>query len=376
MKRLLILLPLLLVGCAALIGTDNGIVPASPSTTTPPSIPTDVALTPTQLPAVDEPVQVGPSPTPFVPMLTQVTEPGCCVDPFWSPEGDQVRFVDRPNELAATGIYGVGLSGGEPQLIDERITYTSADQRYRLYRIGNQTVVEDTTTATQFNIPSEGRRVYFSPNSQQIIWNVSPAWGGDFDRRPTDIWIANVDGTGSQVLLRVYGGGFTGWLDEQRILISGKANPDEVDRALYAYNISDGSQLELLRQERVRNIRVSPNGDWVALVITFDQQEPELNGLWVFKTDGSSRHKLQVFGAIDWRGPDHLLIIPLEIDAPSHRILQFDARSNDLSEIVSPTQVSFRVAQGDWDVSPTGDHLVFLSAGDEALYVLSLPPLE
>ena len=85
--------------------------------------------------------------------------------------------------------------------------------------------------------------------------------------------------------------------------------------------------------------------------------------------------KLEVVGGYHWRDASHLLIIPLEMDVPSHRLWEFDAETGQAYPITDPAVTPFRVANGDWRPSPTGDHIVFFGE-DESLWLLTLPPTE
>ena len=67
-------------------------------------------------------------------------------------------------------------------------------------------------------------------------------------------------------------------------------------------------------------------------------------------------------------------IIPLELDAPSHQLWEFDTDTGEALPLIDPAQLSFRVSAGEWAVSPTGEHVVFLSAEDESLWLIDLPP--
>jgi hypothetical protein len=105
-------------------------VRASAPTLTP--LPT-LTLTPTLIPS--------PTSTP-APTLRQLTTSGCCVQPFWSPDGSQVWFIDRPNESSPSGLWGVNASGGEPQLVTERVGVYSPDWSLVAYPEGGRTYVE------------------------------------------------------------------------------------------------------------------------------------------------------------------------------------------------------------------------------------------
>ena len=56
--------------------------------------------------------------------LTGMTTTGSRPGPFWSGDSQQVLYIDKPDETAPVGIYGVDISQPQmPQLVTPRITY-------------------------------------------------------------------------------------------------------------------------------------------------------------------------------------------------------------------------------------------------------------
>jgi len=117
---------------------------------------------------------------------------------------------------------------------------------------------------------------------------------------------------------------------------------------------------------------MAPGGQWIVYAVTLDPDGPEDDGLWIISADGSQHYQLDVFGGVKWRDETHLLVVPMDIDAPSHRLLQVDAPTGQVAQLTDPAQLSFRISGGDWSVSPTGEHIVFLNAEDQALWLLAL----
>src|SRR5690606_35217453 len=68
--------------------------------------------------------------SPPAPVLTRLTEPGCCHQPYWSPDGQAVLFIDQPDPTVPVGVYGVGVAGGPVERIAEQIGKPSPDGRY------------------------------------------------------------------------------------------------------------------------------------------------------------------------------------------------------------------------------------------------------
>lgn len=330
---------------------------------------------PTQ-PATDLPSTAAVSPTPAIPTLARLTEPGCCVQPGWSADGRQVVFIDKPDPAHPTGIYGVSVDGGPPQLVTERIGLPSTDGRFLTYLDdADQTVVEEIATGSQTIILNDGLQVVFSPTSLRLAWEQTiPV--GNFDEMRTVISISNIDGSNSREVHTLYGGGIAGWLDDDHLLLLGKNASSDTDLVLFSLSVVDGARVDLVHQQRMRSIAIAPGGQWINYAITLDPDGPDSDGLWMISADGSQHYRLDVFGGAHWRDESHLLIAPMEMDAPSHRLLQLDAPTGQVTALTDPSLLPFRIAAGDWSVSPAGEAVVFLSADDQALWLLRLPPVE
>ncbi len=308
----------LTVGCAA-NPTPTSVVPLSPvvavtpapTSTLPPAQTPTPTLTPTQT----------LTPTP-APVLRQLTTGGCCVQPFWSPDGSQVWFIDRPDPNGPSGVWGVNVSGGEPQLITDRVGVYSPDGSLIAYPEAGKTYIERLALSgaegggERWVISrTAGRAVSFSPDSRLILWQAASS-AEDFDRRVVEVWIANVDGTGARRSAQLIGGGVSGWFpDSARLLINGRESLS-ADPYLAALDLTDGRVTIIARGARLRGGTLSSEGGWVAYQITFSG-DPAQDGLWVARTDGSGARKLEVFGAYRWRSEGRLWVIPLEADAAS-----------------------------------------------------------
>lgn len=376
------LLPLLIVAiaaaaCAGPAGT------AAPAAVTPPTAAGQTGAAPggdAPLAAVTvAPVEATASPTlsAFMPELTQLTEPGCCMGAEWTADGRAVRFIDRPESGQSATFYAVDAStGGAPERLVEWPGIFSPDDRYLalLDPDGMTTIVERQTDA-RWPIRNGGRWVSFSPDSRRLAWSAMMS-SGAFSTRQFEVSVADLSGENARVVATLTGGGLAGWLDEDRLLLYGRMEGMD-ERTLMSLSLADGTIVELARGDRIRGVAAAPGGEWVAYTVTFDQDSPEENGLWIARTDGSGqRHHLDVVGGAQWRDAERLLIVPLELDAPGHRLLQADAATGEVVELIDPDVFSFRIFAGEWKVAPTGDRVAFVSAGDQALYAFSLPPLE
>jgi hypothetical protein len=95
----------------------------------------------------------------------------------------------------------------------------------------------------------------------------------------------------------------------------------------------------------------------VAYLVTF-APDPAQNGLWIQNITTGERVQLDLFGGYRWRDTDHLLVIPLDPNAASgpvaHQLWEVDATTGASRALTDPALTPFKVAEGDWTVSPDG----------------------
>jgi Tol biopolymer transport system component len=139
-----------------------------------------------------------------------------------------------------------------------------------------------------------------------------------------------------------------------------------------ALDLADGSQQIIASAARIQGLTLSPAGGWVAYTVTFSGDTSQ-DGLYVASTTGTSPTHLNVFGAFTWRSASRLLIIPLEPDTTSNRLLEYSVDTSATRPLTSPSATLFQIAGGNWTLSPDGQRLAFVSAADHNLWVLDLP---
>jgi hypothetical protein len=105
----------------------------------------------------------------------------------------------------------------------------------------------------------------------------------------------------------------------------------------------------------------------VAYYVAFDR--PERNGLFVVSRGGQGQ-RLDWFGSYRWRDAQRLVYIPLLLGQPTHRLFEYDLQSHT-SRLLA--DLGTQVSHDQWQVSPDGQRLVFLSSRDRNLWVLELP---
>ena len=326
-----------------------------------------ILLTPTKTPVVTS------TPTPMTMLeATRLTSGGCCPNPSWSPDSKWVPFLDRPGPNEPAGLYAVPANGGEITLVVERVGIYSRDWSQVAYRQNGQTVVERWADGMRWVIPNEGRTIRFSPSGQVVEWEMMSQGVNFPDLRQRAIWLANCDGTQAREVVTVNGGQFVGWVrDEGEIIVTGRLAPYG-PAGIWQISVEDGAGRLLVEMENPRSLLLSPEGDWLAFTVAFDLDE-ELNGLWVMRSDGSMVKKIEMYGAYRWRREGVLLVIPLNLEDPGPSLWQIDVVSDETWKLTDPTVTLLPIANNDWQPSPDGTQIVFLSAEDRNLWVLPLP---
>lgn len=373
---------LFLAGCSSLGEAQSEIIAFPPtetaqletSSTGSPAEPiNDDLVLPTAEEAPAQPTSTlrpSPSPTP-TPTIRQLTSGGCCVDPFWSPDGKQVLFIDRPAQDMPSGIWGINVQGGEPHLITDQIGIFSNDMQLRAYLENGGTFVQNLSTGDVWRIPNGGRSVSFAPDNTWLAWTAGQT-GPPFDTAQREVWISRVDGSEAQQVLAGTRAGFAGWFPDGRMLVSILVGDGSRDQALSI--LTPGGQqemVELARGTRLREISISPSGEWVAYLVTFSA-DPAQDGLWLVNTSTGEQRRLEVFGGYQWRDEQSLLVIPLDLEQPINQLLQVEAATGLERALTEPGVTAFKVANGDWRVSPGGDEVIFVSAEDRNIWMIEL----
>jgi hypothetical protein len=379
-------------GAVAPVTRRDSAPTAMPAATVSPSPSPSPTARPTATPAPTSTPAPTPTPTQTpAPQTVRLTTDGCCTQPFWSPDSAQVRFIDRRGTEALAGIWGVPVvaPGAEPVLVSARVEESLARGDYLVETSGNTTSIQrlsdpaDNTGlgGKRWTVPAGGRSVVISPAQTQIAW---AAVDDDLppDRQVAVVSVANLDGSGVRKVATLRRGGLSGWISEDELLVSGRENATSPDQVLWALSLSDGALVEIARADRLRSPTLSPSGNWVAYYVTF-AADPAQNGLWLARTDGSLRRPVarQLFGSYQWRPcPDgcspedeRLLIVPFKPDAVLHELWELDAATGEALQLTDPAITPFKIANGDWRVSPDGRYVAFVESKDRNIWVIELP---
>lgn len=381
---LILLAALMLAGCRAArpatpVAAVQAATPTTPATAT--ARPTSTATstrTATPAPTATRTATPTVTPTPE-PMLMQLTSGGCCVQPFWSADGERVLFLDRPDAASPVGIYGVpvGLPLAVPILVSERVEDSRAVGEYRVETTADTTTLVRLSDGARWPVPAAGRNVIFSADQTRIAWSISDE---DLppDQQVTTVWVANVDGSAATRVATLRRGGLSGWMGNEALLVNGRETAGAREQVLWVLALADGSLREVARAERLRSPLLSPSGRWAAYYTTFEA-DPAANGLWLVNTESGDNAALprELFGAYQWRAcagcDETLLIIPFQPDAVYHELWELEPATRSAARLTDPAVTPFKIANGDWRVSPDGRFVAFVESRDRNIWVLGLP---
>jgi Tol biopolymer transport system component len=343
--------------------------------------PTQIATSQTAQPPMEKPTQpvvqrptatqtLKPTPT-AIPVLLPLTQGGCCVQPFWAPDSQRVLFLDKPIASLPAGLWGVGLQGGAPERVSAGVGIFSPGMQYRAYLQNGVTLVERLKDGQQWQISNGGRLVYFSEDETKLAWVSSAA-----NSALREVWVSQVDGSQAQRVYQGFGASLVNWLADGRILIQEQASDSSAQTLLLlslAKKVGEAAQVQAVVQGyRLRNPLASPDGRWIAYYATFEE-DAEANGIWLADTHSGEKQRLSLFGAYRWRDANHLLVIPLDLEQQQHRLWQVEAATGAAIALTDPELTPFKVGGGDWKVSPDGRWMIFVSAGDNNIWLMKLP---
>ncbi len=350
-----------------------------PTPTALPAIGTPIAPTPTPtaLPAIGTPFT--PTPTPS-PVLRRLTAPGCCSGIWWSDDGTQVLYVDKPDDRPAA-IWGVDIATGAAALYSAVVGVLQYNDRY-VIALAHQTplgvTVHDRQTGEGWALFGVGSLPFISPDGARIAYDGRPSQQTLFaSRRENPIVVAALDGSNPQHLTTLYGVGIVGWFpDGARLLALGTRDPDTERPTLWQIDATNGALEKFDDGVHLRNISLSPDGAWLVFLKAFEE-DPDLNTTWAMNVATGAQKRLDFAVRYAWVGAEgaSLLYIPArETPASGFGVWKLDVASGERSRLTDPAQTPLFIANGDWALAPAGQHLAFVSAEDYAIWLLEMSP--
>lgn len=299
-----------------------------------------------------------------------ISSAGCCVAPFWSADSNRVIYLDKPSAASAAALYSIDANNpSDTRREFSSVVRLSASEKFAILN-GSTTRIERLATGERVSVPASS--VLFSPFEQQIAWTVSSD-AGRFDTQRTTVFVANLT-LNPRLRLSVpravavlYGGGLSGWLNDQTLVLNGKRKAGTRDRELMTLNLKTKNLKSFSSALNFRGIGISPKGRFVIYYVAFDSQAR--NGLFVLDTNSGTTRRLPWFGSYRFRDANRLVFIPMQ-NAKTHSLLEWDLRSDTQRQLVN---LAVQVAVDDWQIAPNGMGMVFVSASNRALHVVDLP---
>ncbi|PJF30733.1 MAG: hypothetical protein CUN51_07035 [Candidatus Thermofonsia Clade 1 bacterium] len=312
--------------------------------------------------------------------MRRLARPGCCALPFWAPDSSAVYYYDGEEGTLATRYAVSVLTERDPQPIGiAPHRYYSPDGLWEIVQVDGRTRVVNRGTGEWREVATGGAYPQFSPNSTRLLWHRHPDDNIPGGIPPlTEVWVANVDGTG-RTLLGTQQGGAVYWLDEGRLLAVEPIGRTQTFK-LALWDIATRQKTPLTEVKNLRGVQVAPGGAIILFYAPF-QDDPSRSGLYGMLTKaGAQPVLLPFFSSYRWR--DSKTILYLRYGANANPILStnggqmliasYDVTTGEGRILTDPAQ-PFRIANDDWHVSPDGRHVVFWNADDSALWLISLP---
>ena len=188
-----------------------------------------------------------------------------------------------------------------------------------------ESLVTHLPSGRQWSLPTTGQPV-FSRDGSVVAFTASaagapggPSTGAGLAGWTTARWgmttlaVGTADGSDTRRVQLPVNGGAVAWVPgadgtpNARLLLSGRRNESD-DPSYWTFDPNDASLIELARGKRLIGALASPDGTWLAHVTMWSGAESD--GLWVTRTDGSSRRRVAMIGGYRWTEDNRLVVIP------------------------------------------------------------------
>jgi murein DD-endopeptidase MepM/ murein hydrolase activator NlpD len=305
------------------------------------------------------------------------------VQPQWAGEGDRILLYDQP-QPGMGGTWAVDPVTG--QRSRERAQWGSFAARGTLQvtprPAQRDTLVLHLPSGREWALPTSSGTL-FSPDGTVVAYNSAAptqggGGGGPNNFQTTTLTVSGADGQGPRRLplpLNASPVAFLPGADgtpNARLLLSGRRSRQDWP-ALWVLDVRSGALVDFARSRRLVGLLPSPDGTWLAYVAMWNP-DPSQNGLWVTRTDGSERRRIDLLGGYRWTADNRLFLIPVRpAGAEGHEVWEVTPASGESRRLTDATQTPFRVTNYDWDLSPDGTTIVFVSDETRRLTSLVLP---
>ncbi|CAA9234736.1 MAG: hypothetical protein AVDCRST_MAG77-1320 [uncultured Chloroflexi bacterium] len=349
--------------------------PALAPATLPEPAAAPVAPAPPPAPAPVEVIAPPPAPRPSV---SDLGIEGI-VQPVWAGEGDRVLFYDRP-QPGEDGTWSIDPVSGK--LTRERPQWGNLAANGTLLvtprPAQRDTYVLHLPSNREWALPTTNG-VLFSPDGTMAAYNAAAQQqGGGSNFQTTTLTLSWADGQNAQRVPLPLNANPVAWVPGKdgapngRLLLNGRRSRQD-HPALWLFDTRDRSLADLVRSRRLVGVLTSPSGAWVAYVAMWNADAAQ-DGLWIMRADGGERRKLDFMGGYRWTRDDRLIVLPTRSAAgDSHEVWEVTPANGEYRRLTDPATTPFRIANYDWDLSPDGTNLIYVSAGTRRLANVTLP---
>jgi murein DD-endopeptidase MepM/ murein hydrolase activator NlpD len=305
------------------------------------------------------------------------------VQPFWSGDGSRILFYDQP-QPGLGGTWAADPTGGKIER--ERAQWGNYVARGTLLVTPrpNQrdTYVLHVPSGREWTLATTNGGL-FSPDGTMVTHSAAAQTtgqpGGANNFSLSTIVVSGADGQNPQRVSLPLNASTVAWVPgrdgspNQRLLLNGRRSRQD-HPAFYLYDLRTRALDELgAKHRRLTGINVSPDGTWVAFLGMWNADTAH-NGLWIMRTDGTDKRKLEVLGGYRWTEENRLIVVPMRASKDaSHEVWEVTPANGEMRRLTSGDETPLRIANYDWDVSPDGSNLVYVDASTKRLVNLSLP---
>lgn len=298
---------------------------------------------------------------------------GCCFGSWWNPlDPERLFIVD-------------GASGSQAAIFDWQITstepadlvgpgprpLTSPDGTLEIRLRGEQIFIHRTSDGAEWNVQTQGGIPAISADNNRLFWETrATAVAPDLAQPVTEFWVSDLYGQDARRIL-AQSGGSAQWLDAHRLLITTPlANRQTI---LTIFDTRGDSNYTLGSWPWMRGVDISPGGARLMFYITRTTEIP--NGIYTIETrQGAQAQMLDWFGSWRWRNADSVYYIPFEPTTDRQSLIYYDIASGASRTLIDGDNAAFTVTGNDWSVSADGRRVVFMSAADNALWLIEQNP--
>jgi hypothetical protein len=301
----------------------------------------------------------------------QISQGDCCTNVYWNQDSSEVRYIDRPEPTALTGVWGVDVTqpGVGARFVNERLGIYNSERTLIAYPDSSEgmVVIESLTDGETWRIDTDGNGISFTPEDR-VLWTAHDA-EVSWRARATEVWLADVDGSQADLLTTIQRGGPVAWLSDRELLVANRIPPKQ-DILLSTLSVDDGTMTELVQLPRTRGAVFSPDMRYLVYLIRFNA-DSDKNGLWLLDLQDPALkpRRLPFFGAYRWRDDQHLIYIPFEPDAIGTVFYEYNVDTGQSQPLFpeDETPLGLTIANNDWQISPDGSKIALVAADGKEL---------